>query len=313
MLFAVLRTLALAVCFTVLSSAHLAQANTEEPVKATLCELVKNPKLFTGKMVQIRANVVSRFEVNALSDGFGCQIWLEWPHGTYVTSGDGDGTEYAAIKALSDIKHEDQLDWKPLPRPRPVLLRRDRNYDKLVRCLNRDYKGSRGMRCISCPLCEASATVVGRFDHKERGMVAIRGPKGIIGVGFGGFGHLNSWPSQLVPESVSDVVTKPIDRSVYEKVRIVGSVVDGSGALIVNARVLLHQRGRNHPVGQTRTNTEGEFSFDNLNLQSFELTIEADGFRRRRVRVSPKSPGPFLVPPVKLELLGIVLDNPPAD
>ena len=102
-----------------------------------------------------------------------------------------------------------------------------------------------------------------------------------------------------------------IERSGYETVSIMGSVVDRTGAVIVNARVTLCRRDQKDPIGQSRTNTKGEFIFEDLGPQRFELTVEADGFRRRKTRIGTKSPGLVRLPPVRLENLGIVFDNPP--
>lgn len=49
-------------------------------------------------------------------------------------------------------------------------------------------------------------TVNGRFDHVSNREFNAKG----------GFGHLNSYQSQLSIRSVSNVVAKPIDASAYE-------------------------------------------------------------------------------------------------
>jgi hypothetical protein len=103
----------------------------------------------------------------------------------------------------------------------------------------------------------------------------------------------------------------PIEQLAPDRVSLAGSVVDRRGALVVNARVSLRRRAHEEIIGQVWTNTKGEFSFENLGLHRIELTIEADGFRRKKVHFDPKSPRPVLLPPVKLENLGIVFDNPP--
>jgi len=102
-----------------------------------------------------------------------------------------------------------------------------------------------------------------------------------------------------------------VEQLAPDRVSLVSSVVDRTGAVVVNARVILRRRGHKNVIGQVRTNTRGEFSFENLERHRFELTIEADGFRRKKVRFDPKSPGPVLLPPVRLEIVGIVFDNPP--
>jgi hypothetical protein len=51
------------------------QTNSEEPIKTTLCDLVKAPKRFNGKMVQVRATVIAGFEASLLQDK-NCSIWF---------------------------------------------------------------------------------------------------------------------------------------------------------------------------------------------------------------------------------------------
>jgi len=64
------------------------------------------------------------------------------------------------------------------------------------------------------------ATVTGRFDHSDSPLVAFRtGTTRKVSYHSAGFGHLNGALSQLVVQSVSDVVAIPIDPGIYENER----------------------------------------------------------------------------------------------
>lgn len=47
---------------TVLAGALFGQTRTGEPLKTSLCELVREPERFNGKIVEIRAEFVARFQ-----------------------------------------------------------------------------------------------------------------------------------------------------------------------------------------------------------------------------------------------------------
>lgn len=190
-----------------------AQAHADDPIQTTLCELVRSPERFDGKMVQFVATIGIGFEASLLvDDSCSARIWLS------VGEPPAFGKlEYAEIHSIYDIKAPEGLDWKPLPLPRPVFLSRDRAYHHLQKYLGKEFKPKdRHERCVSCPLYSVSASVVGRFDHTDRKLRMVRGKDADKVPSSMGFGHLNSWDSQLVLQSVSDVVAKPIDRSVYE-------------------------------------------------------------------------------------------------
>jgi hypothetical protein len=66
--FRVLRSVFVA---AVLAAIAFGQRNTDDPIKTTLCEIVKAPEQFNGKMVQVRALVNGVEEASVLYDG-GC-------------------------------------------------------------------------------------------------------------------------------------------------------------------------------------------------------------------------------------------------
>lgn len=192
----------------------LLQAQESRPISRTLCEVMKEPERFNGKMVRFRATVVSSLEVFVLKDD-SCSdsIWLSI--GEMPALGP---LEYAYINSIADIRTPERLDWKPLQPPIPVVLREDRAYRRLVKDTLKQFKPKdRGEHCVHCPLYIVTATVTGRFDHTDRKWRMVRGHDTDRVPSSLGFGHMNSWDSQLVLQSVSDVVAKSIDPSVYEK------------------------------------------------------------------------------------------------
>jgi hypothetical protein len=52
----------------VLSSALAGQANSGEPIRTSLCELVKKPQHFNGKQIEMRSEFVSRFRWEGFVD-----------------------------------------------------------------------------------------------------------------------------------------------------------------------------------------------------------------------------------------------------
>jgi hypothetical protein len=166
------------------------QVKTNAPIKTTLCDLVKKPERFNGKMVQVRAVVVTGFEASLLRDeSCSADIWLAAGFPVNLTQPGGGR--------------------KP-SRP-PITLKKDSDYQKMAEFLSKNYTNSDNKPCMYCPLYTVTVNAAGRFDHIDK---LNTDPKDRRYVGFG---HMNGYESQLVLQSVSDVVAKPIDPSVYEK------------------------------------------------------------------------------------------------
>src|SRR6266568_1977634 len=78
----------LAITLAVFPGVGFAQTKADEPIKMTLCELVKEPERFNGKMVHVRAAIVTGFEASLLrDDSCSASIWLAGPGATYTTIG----------------------------------------------------------------------------------------------------------------------------------------------------------------------------------------------------------------------------------
>ena len=189
-----------------------------EPIKTTLCELLKEPERFNGKMVQVRAKVVSSFEIGGLMDS-SCSAFLTQT-GDGFPALSGRTGEYAFFRSFEELKHPNRLNWKPIHLPPLIRTVEDEAYRETERLVLQKFRRTNGSICFECPLFELTVTVVGRFDHLEQQQVAIReNRKDKPTPHSAGFGHLNAFLSRLVWQLVSDVVATPIDPSVYEKDR----------------------------------------------------------------------------------------------
>lgn len=190
----------------------LFQVKPIAPIKTTVCELVRHPDRLSGKIVQVRGNVVSGMETGGLIDP-SCSAFV------LVSSFDPLfsrlGGEFAFIKSFDDLKQPTALIWRPAVTFRPIDD--DDAYRPLVPYLKK-FRQRDGSACFHCPLCEVTVTMTGRFDHLETHVIAVRaGPTAKIETYYAGFGHLNAALSRLVLRSVSDVTAVPIDPAVYDK------------------------------------------------------------------------------------------------
>jgi hypothetical protein len=200
-----------------LFSTACAQEKTEEPARTTLCELLKTPERFNGKMVQIRATMKSEFEWGGLTDG-GCISLLSTDG--LPALGEYPG-EFAFLKSFADLENPEKLIWKPIRLPPQAQMSENSSYRALKKHLYRKWKRADGNVCPECPLFSITVTVTGRFDHLEEKLVEIRANRDEVPRRYiAGFGHLNASPNRLVWQSVSDVVATPIDVTIYEKRKV---------------------------------------------------------------------------------------------
>ncbi|MGO4883662.1 MAG: hypothetical protein ACLP59_23005 [Bryobacteraceae bacterium] len=194
----------IAVCLAGFPILAVAQVQADEPIKTTFCELVKHPAQFGDKMVQVRATIVTGYEGIVIADDT-CPgtIWLSV--GEDRTS---SAQEFAYIDHIMDIRNPDRLDWKPLPPLRTIILKRDREFRRLDKYFDKPRKYT------------VSAVCTGRFDHSDGKLIAIRAiGSRTVEAGPLRYGHMGDWDSQLVLQSVSNVIAKPIVRSEYKKTK----------------------------------------------------------------------------------------------
>ena len=153
----------------------LVSAAAAQSVQTSVCDVTRSPASFDGKIVRLRATVVSGFEAFGIRDPGNekCDvIWLTYPGGGPVAS-----TSFGP--ATPNLQRA------------PVSLKNDRQLKRFQKLLNAEmYPRSRGNICMACTRYEVTATMTGRLDYAGKGR---------------GFGHMNAFETQLVLESVADV------------------------------------------------------------------------------------------------------------
>ena len=184
-------------------------AQAAAPVDVKVCDVVKNPASFDGKMVRIKGTVVAGFDEFAIKDatdpncGFQVNgIWLSYPQGSKAKSG-----PVAIVTAQP--AHNFAGTWKA-PTRTPVTLDKSKDFKQFDSLLAQPHQKGLDM-CLGCARYEVTATLVGRLDGVADAMIK-RDASGKV-VGFGGFGNMNAYPARLVLASVSDVTPKEIDYS----------------------------------------------------------------------------------------------------
>jgi hypothetical protein len=178
-------------------------------VDVNVCDVVKSPASFNGKMVRIKGTVVAGFDEFVIKDaadpncGFQVNaIWLSYPQGSKAKSGP------AAI-VTAQAAHNFAGTWKD-PGRTPVTLDKSKDFKQFDSLLAQTHQ--RGMdMCLGCARYEVKATLIGRLDTVADASIK-RDASGKI-VGLGGFGNMNAYPARLVLASVSDVTPKEIDYS----------------------------------------------------------------------------------------------------
>jgi hypothetical protein len=193
------RLFCIAAIFLVVTSLH-AQA-----VDTTVCDILKDPQSFNGKIVRIKATVSSGLD-EFIVRGEDCHhaissIWLAYPEGTKAKAGPAAILE---LQPASNFSGE----VKPADRTPVTLDKNNKDFKQFDSLLATSYK-SNGI-CIGCVKFEVSATLTGRLDAAEPAL--RRDAAGKI-VGISGFGNLNAWSARLVLQSVADVASHEIDYS----------------------------------------------------------------------------------------------------
>jgi hypothetical protein len=186
-----------------------AAASPAGPIDVKVCDVVKNPASFDGKMVRIKGTVVAGFDEFVIKDaadpncGYPVNgIWLSYPQGSKAKSG-----PVAIMTAQPAHNFAGTLNT---PTRTPVTLDKSKDFKQFDSLLAQSHQKGLDM-CLGCARYEVTATLVGRLDGVADAAVK-RDASGKI-VGFGGFGNMNAYPARLVLASVSDVAPKEIDYS----------------------------------------------------------------------------------------------------
>src|ERR1035441_2243234 len=119
------------------------QANPDEAIKTTLCELVRTPEQFNGKMVQFRAEYVSDLQRTSFEDEkCGAVVAVGVSH-IFDELKPGVG-QYAyteiADEQSDEFKHFDRLPWKTIEQPITVHLLKNENYEEFRKFVDAKYR-----------------------------------------------------------------------------------------------------------------------------------------------------------------------------
>lgn len=172
---------------------------------ATVCDVLKAPQSFDGKMVRIKGTVAAGLDQFVIK-GEGCgqgvnAIWLAYPEGTKAKSGPAAIIE---MQPASNFSGEVSA-----PSRTPVTLEKNKDFKQFDSLLSAPYKN--GGMCLACVRNEVSATLVGRLDGV--GKAEIKRDKAGKITAINGFGNLNAYSARLVLQSVTDVAAHEIDYS----------------------------------------------------------------------------------------------------
>ena len=177
-----------------------------QAVSATVCDVLKNPKSFDGKMVSIKGTVVAGFDEFVVTDG-DCGkdvngIWLSYPEGAKVKSG--------PLAMLQVEPAHNFAGPAPAETRTPVTLQKDKDFKKFDSLLTQ-YHSKGAELCPGCPRYHVQATLTGRLDGVANAGLT-RDASGKIN-GLGGFGNMNVYPARLVIQSVADFTPQDVDYS----------------------------------------------------------------------------------------------------
>ena len=186
-----------------------------EPIKTTLCGLVKTPDQFNGKMVQFRAEFVSKFQWERFVDD-SCSAKLQVGGSHPLDDLKPDQGQYAFTTPADDNEHSERLNWKPIPAISPVNLKQDDNYKALRKYSDTKFRWPDGGVCLDCPLYRISVTAAGRFNHFDTDTVAVRANAATKATHIM---YMDAPLSRLVLQSVSEVSANAIDASVYSNAK----------------------------------------------------------------------------------------------
>jgi hypothetical protein len=175
-----------------------------QAVDATVCEILKNPVSFNGKIVKIKGTVAAGFDQFVVK-GPDCgkkvnAIWLAYPEGTKAKAGPAAVLELQPAKNFTGAVAAEQRT--------AVTLEKSKDFKQFDSLLSTPFKGD-GL-CLGCGRYTVTATLVGRLDGVKAGI--LRDKEGKI-VAINGFGNLNAYSARLVLQSVSEVAPQEIDYS----------------------------------------------------------------------------------------------------
>jgi len=193
------------------------QSAPNNPIKTPLCELLSQPARFNDKLVEVRAHatVSANSSEGLRDDSCASSLFFSSDGGFPASSG-----EYSFIDSPADLRNPMKLAWKPIRLPAPVKFVYNEAFNEYKRYVFQKIKDAVGRTCFSCPAFDITMTVVGRFDYVEKSLIAVRENSNAEPHWFlSGFGHMHGLSTRLVWQSISDVIVKPVNPSVYRDPR----------------------------------------------------------------------------------------------
>ena len=179
---------------------------------------MKTPDQFNGKIVQFRAEFVSKFQWEGFVDEV-CSAKLQLGGSHPLDDLKPEQGQYAFTKIADDNDHPERLIWKPIPVIRPIK-NQDGNYEGFRKFADSKFRWPDGGICHDCPLYRVNVKVTGRFDDFESDTVAVRATAAEKATHIT---YMDAPLSRLVLQAVSDVATTPIAPSVYTESQGSGS------------------------------------------------------------------------------------------
>ncbi|HEY1257363.1 MAG TPA: hypothetical protein VGF01_21540 [Terracidiphilus sp.] len=176
-----------------------------QAVDTTVCEILKNPVSFNGKIVKIKGTVAAGFDQFVVK-GADCgqkvdAIWLSYPEGTKAKAGPATVLELQPAKNFTGtVAAAEQR--------AAVTLEKSKDFKQFDSLLSTPFKGD-GV-CLGCGRYTVTATLVGRLDGVKAGIQRDKAGK-ITAID--GFGNLNAYSARLVLQSVSEIAPQEIDYS----------------------------------------------------------------------------------------------------
>ena len=214
------------------------QSDQKEPIRTTVCELVKDPASFNGKTVSFRAEFISKFEWTGFVDDR-CSAKL--PIGVFhvLDKLKPEEGQYAFTTANDALKNPERLSWKPIEPARPIHLTDDDDYRVVRKYADAKFIWPETGACLDCPLYRITVTVTGRFEYFETQTVAVRANPNTKAVGYSA-GDPGAPLSRLVLMAVQDVVGVPGDPTLYSTPRRRNLTIEEADKLV---RTFLESQG----------------------------------------------------------------------
>jgi hypothetical protein len=174
-----------------------------QTVDTTVCEVLKNPASFDGKIIRLKGTVISGFDEFVIKDSTCGQavngIWLSYPEGTKAKSGPVAMVQLRLDKNSAEVTAPNRV---------AVTLDKNKDFKQFDSLLATPHKS---LTCLGCMKYTVTATLTGRIDGSKTAGATREGTGKFTAVN--GFGNMSLYPARLVLQSVADVSSAEIDYS----------------------------------------------------------------------------------------------------